>query len=87
MQKFCKNYNVNSQNILYESDYRKAMLSFIRKTGLFFSENIFEENLGNNVRCIPLEGIKSGLMLAWLHEDLNFAVKEIIQYVQRTHKS
>ena len=47
-----------------ESDFGQAAVSFARKTGLFFSEGIFEEGQLGEARRIPLPGFYSGMVLA-----------------------
>lgn len=81
-QKFCREYKVDVSNIRFESDYKKALVSFIRDTGILFSEGIFCEGQTENARCLPLEGITSGLAAVWTNENMNVPVKRIMQYAQ-----
>lgn len=69
----------------FESDYKNAMIDFRRKTGIFFSEGIFEEGQLGTARAVPLEGISSGLLVAWMDKKLNMMVKNIENYVKEIY--
>lgn len=82
MQMFCETYGVEGKDICLEADYKKAVVLFARQTGLFFSEGIFEQNQFREARRLPLDGITSGLVLAWSNQDNSLPIKEITRYVK-----
>lgn len=85
VQDFCKEYGISQRQMQFESDYKNAMIDFQRKTGIFFSEGIFEEGQLGTARAVPLEGISSGLLVAWMDKKLNMMVKNIENYVKEIY--
>ena len=85
VQDFCKEYGISQRQMQFESDYKNAMIDFRRKTGIFFSEGIFEEGQLGTARAVPLEGISSGLLVAWMDKKLNMMVKNIENYVKEIY--
>lgn len=82
LQKFCGIYGVDVSDICLEEDYNKMVISFVRETGICFSEGIFEQNQLKDARRFPLKGIASGLAVAWMKENNTLPIREIIQYTR-----
>ena len=82
LQDFCRSTGLNFRSLYMESDFGQAAVSFARKTGLFFSEGIFEEGQLGEARRIPLPGFHSGMVLARTQGEMREPVRLIRRFAE-----
>ncbi len=82
LQDFCRSAGLTFRNLYMESDFGQAAVSFVRKTGLFLSEGVFEEGQLGEARRLPLPAFQAGLVLAWDRGEMREPVRVMRRFAE-----
>ena len=79
---FCSKYGLSWENIHTESDFKNALLLFIRGEGVLVSEGLYQRIPEEECRQLEISEFYGGLGIAWTGE-MNPLLRSVIKFMEK----